>query len=456
MQYDAGEKAFSMRQRDNRSFSAITLRTACLFPLISALIAGGCNNGSDDPPTPGNPSFRVALSVSPFSEILFNAGLSFTDGRSTATSSSELTQLYMDYGANEIFARISTERATSAIGEDRSLDKGLLRAQLAVSLDLPLNAELGLFGSYGDHSCQTPPDFSEYPGITLPGPWASLTVDQMIPPLRAYGKLAAQEILATGVTVNFWDIGNEIGFGTAGVAPQPIVNSTCDTLEGGSGWYQAPDAVDPEIGTESVASLHAMSDSARIAWLQTHVWPHEARLLAAVAEGIREVDPAAKFSTHIISSFGSDFAIAFYQAMAAGGFGVDEIGFSVYPSSSPGTAQGRFEDLKETITAVRTAFPTTPVFIAEYAYPAAPMTTGPYQNWNYEVPGYPLTNSGQADLLRDLVSWGRNNGVSGIRPWAPELYLDHWAPMSLFEAISLTQAGARPSLAALNEALSRL
>jgi arabinogalactan endo-1,4-beta-galactosidase len=326
---------------------------------------------------------------------------------------------------------------------------------LAVSFSLPLNPELGLFGSYGDHSCQTPPDFSEYPEITLPGPWASLTVEQMIPPLRAYGKLAAQEILTTGVAVNIWDIGNEISFGTAGVAPQPMANSACDTLEGGSGWYQAPDAVDPVIGTESVESLHAMSDSARIAWLQAHVWPHEARLLAAVAEGIREVDPAARFTTHITSSLGSDLAMAFYQAMADGGFVVDEMGFSFYPSSNPGTAQGRFEDFKSLVTAAKATFNTTPVFIAEYAYPAAPMTSGPYQAWNNEVPGYPITADGQAELLRDLVIWGRANGVSGIRPWAPELYVGHWEPMSLFEATGPTQASARVSLSALFEALTQ-
>jgi arabinogalactan endo-1,4-beta-galactosidase len=174
-----------------------------------------------------------------------------------------------------------------------------------------------------------------------------------------------------------------------------------------------------------------------------------------VAEGIREADPTARFSTHITSALGSEFALAFYQAMAAGGFVVDELGFSLYPSSDPGTAQGRFEDFKATVGALKTAFGTTPVFIAEYAYPAAPMATGPYQSWNYAVPGYPISADGQANLLRDLVSWGRANGVSGIRPWAPELYVGHWGSMCLFEASSLTQASARPSLAALSDALAR-
>lgn len=424
--------------------------------LTFSLFAGGCNNGGSNPPPPvDNASFRVALSVSPFSELMFDAGLSLNDGQTTAGSVSELAQLFMNHGGNEVFARISTERTASVIGEDRSLARGVSRAGLAVSVALPLNPELGLFGSYGDHSCQTAPDFSEYPEITLPGPWESLTVDQMIPALKSYGKLAAQEILSTGVRVNIWDIGNEVSFGTAGVAPQPMVGSTCDTLEGNSNWYRAPDGVDPVIGTESVASLHAMTSSDRIAWLNAHLWPHQARLMAAVAEGIREADPTARFSTHITAALGSDFAVGFFQAMANGGFTVDEIGFSFYPSSGPGPAEGRFEAFKEIAGNVQSAFPATPVFVAEYAYPAEAMSSGPYQTWNYAVPGYPISPQGQADLLKDLVSWCKLNGLSGIRPWAPDLYVGHWGPMSLFTATQLTQAAARPSLAAIQEALAR-
>ena len=42
--------------------------------------------------------------------------------------------------------------------------------------------------------------------------------------------------------------------------------------------------------------------------------------------------------------------------------------------------------------------------------------------WNYAVPGYPQTPDGQARFIRELVAWGRSEGVlSGIRPWAPDL-----------------------------------
>lgn len=430
--------------------------------LISSLTACGGGGGSSDesdsgtgnnPPPNNAPIFsRVALSISPFSEIIFNAGLSMTDGNVTASSITGLSNLYITHGGNEIFARMSTERTTSAINEDRSLAQAVNRANHAKSLNLALNPELGLFGTYGDGSCQTMPNFSEYPEITLPAAWETLTVDQMLPALKKYGEIVAQAIVNTGVSVNVWDIGNEIGFGTAGVAPQPLPGSLCDTTEGTSNWYRAPDGVDPVIGTESVLSLLQMSEDARITWLQAHVWPHEARILAAVADGIRNIVPGAKFSTHIGYGKGDKFAVAFYTAMRDGGFDVDEAGFSFYPSS--GSVSGNQLDyFKNVILAVRQSL-NKPVFIAEFAYPAKLMTIGPYANWNFAVPGYPLTETGQANLLYDLVAWGKDNGVTGIRPWAPDVFVGHWEPMALFTPISATQAHSRAGLTSIASALA--
>lgn len=426
-------------------------RVSALLTFVLSLTACGGGGGSNGGNT--QPAFtRVALTVSPFSEIIFNAGLSITDGNLTANSINGLSNLYMAHGGNEIFARMSTERTTSAIGEDRSLAQAVNRANHAKSLALPLNPELGLFGTYGDGSCQTMPDFSEYPEITLPGAWETLTVDQMLPSLRIYGEIVAQAIKDTGVTVNIWDIGNEIGFGTAGVAPQPIPGSLCDTTEGTPNWYKAPDGVDPVIGTESVFSLLVMTEDERITWLQAYVWPHEARILSAVADGIRKVEPGAKFTTHIGYGKGDKFAVAFYTAMRDGGFDVDEAGFSFYPSS--GSVSGNQLDyFKTVVLAVRQSL-NKPVFIAEYSYPAKLMSSGPYANWNFAVPGYPLTETGQANLLYDLVLWSKDNGVTGIRPWAPDVFVGNWEPMALFTPINATQAQARAALTSIENAMA--
>jgi len=92
-----------------------------------------------------------------------------------------------------------------------------------------------------------------------------------------------------------------------------------------------------------VAELMGMSETGRIAWLEAHLWPHEARMIAAVADGVRSVDPHARFSTHLsgITSVISTQAVAFYKAMERGGFQADKLGVSYYPTFSASVASVR-------------------------------------------------------------------------------------------------------------------
>ena len=270
----------------------------------------------------------------------------------------------------------------------------------------------------------------------------------MLPVLRLYGVTAARQILDTGVKVRIWDVGNEVEFGIAGVAIQPMPGA-CDDTAGGAGWYKPPDAVDAAIGKMSALTLVRMSDAKRIEWLQTHVWPHEAKMLAAVAEGIRSVDPRARFSTHVsgMTSVLPAQTVAFFKAMRDGGFVADELGVSYYPTSSnsPRDRLQAFKDMAD--TAQRELG--RPVFIAEFGYPAKTMKL--VFIWNDEVKGYPLSQEGQANFIRDLVAWGVGTGtLSGIRPWAPDLAAPGWAPMSFFENAGKT-ATARPAIDAILE-----
>ncbi len=377
--------------------------------------------------------FRVSLSVSPFTEIVLNSGTSFSDGGITAMTAEGVQRIFMNHGSNEVYARIATTQKYQTGFGDHSVDRGLQRAKLAADLRLPFNPELGLFRIYGDIRCQPAPDFGDYPAIELPGPWASLTLDEMIPALRAYGAAASRQILATGAQVRIWDIGNEIEFGVAGVAIRPAPGS-CDDAIGANeqDWYQAPEAVDPSIGKMTFQALMGMTERMRIGWLARHIWPHEARMLAAVASGIRSADPRARFSTHIsgIASTQPAVAVAFFQAMSDGGFAADELGVSYYPTSSA-FPKDRLQAFKDTAKAAQRALGRQ-VFVAEFGYPAARMQ-GAFP-WNDTVAGYPETPDGQASFSRDLVAWGRREKVlSGIRPWAPDLAFPGWAPMSLFE-----------------------
>lgn len=74
-----------------------------------------------------------------------------------------------------------------------------------------------------------------------------------------------------------------------------------------------------------------------------------------------------------------------------------------------------------------------PVFIAEYGYPSKTMADGHYKTWSNKTKGYELTPEGQSNILRELILWGRENGVSGIRPWAPDFIEPVWESMSFFE-----------------------
>jgi len=415
-----------------------------ILTIIWVEMAGICL--AQNPPSSDN--FRIAVSLSPFIELEIQNGITFTDGKTTAHNPEELQRLFENHGANEVYARIATtQRYRTGFG-DHSMDRGLDRARTAKALGLPFNPELGLFNIYGDVRCQPSPDFSDYPQIKVPGEWTSLKLEEMLPILRSYGAIAAKQILDTGVKVRIWDIGNEVEFGMAGVAVQPLPEG-CDDTAGGKGWYRGPDKVDPEIGKKSVFDLAKMPEAERISWLQKHLWPYEAQMFAAVVAGIRSVDPDARFSTHVsgITSVLPALALAFYKAMNDGGFAPDELGFSYYPTSSRNPPD-RLQAFKDMATGVHQALH-RPVFIAEFSYPAARMESGFI--WNDAINGYPLTPEGQANFIRDLVAWGTKAGLlSGMRPWAPELVVGGWGPMSFF-TLDGKAATARPSLDAIRE-----
>lgn len=429
------------------ALGSLGLMASFLLTFAASGTAGQKSEPAAASPAPRAEDFRISLSVSPFTEMVLKTGIAFTDGKTTAQTPEELQRLFMKYGANEVYARIATSHKTTPGFGDHSLELGLARARLARSLGLPFNPEIGLFKVYGDLRCQPSPDFSEYPELKVLGPWESLTIGQMLPVLRAYGAIVAKAILDTGAKVRIWDLGNEIELGMAGVAPRPIAGQ-CEDYTGGPGWYKPPDKIDPEIGKKTIQELLKMPEAERIAWLQAHIWPHLARMFVAVAEGIRSVDPGAKFSTHVSGATAPlpKQAVAFYKAMREGGFVPDELGFSFYPTFT-NQPPDRLEAFKQTVILVNSEFH-RPVFLAEFAYAAASdPSSGIFSSAN-AIPHYPLTPQGQADFMRDLADWGKTRGLSGIRPWGPDTAISVWQPFALFEVKGKT-AVARPALAAI-------
>lgn len=172
------------------------------------------------------PAFRTSVSVSPFTETVLKS-LTLTDGAPAAHTVAEVQQLFNRHGATEVYQRIATRKLAPQGDAEHGWARGLERARLARDLGMPFNPEIGLFASYGDGATyQEPPDFTDYPSIRLPGPWTSLTLDQMLGPLREYAALVARQILATGVTVNYWDLGNEVENGIPASPSGPCFPTT--------------------------------------------------------------------------------------------------------------------------------------------------------------------------------------------------------------------------------------
>jgi arabinogalactan endo-1,4-beta-galactosidase len=380
----------------------------------------------------------VSLSVSPVTETVLGS-VSLTDGSRTADTVAEVQRLFNRRAATEVFARVATlEHAGSGDAEYGSA-RAIERARLARDLGMPLNPELGLWAVYGDIRAQPAPDFSDYPSIRLPGPWTSLTLAQMERALLQYGALAARQLLATGVRVNYWDLGNEVDWGVAGVAVRGFDPTG----------YSPPDAVDPGIGQMTAVRLLQMPEADRIAWLQQHMWPYVGRLLAAAAQGIRSVDRAAKFSTHLASIAVQDatFPVAFWAAMNQAGYYPDQFGTSLYPTNGdPGDRRAVFLNIAGTL---QQRFGKQ-LFFAEFGYPSGQM--GPPFAWNTTQAGYPQTPDGQFRYLRDLAAQSVATGaVGGIRPWGPDYCTasGRWEPMSLFT----DAGGAKPALGAIEDGL---
>ena len=214
------------------------------------------------------------------------------------------------------------------------------------------------------------------------------------------------------------DLGNEIELGVAGVA-------------GGQDWYQAPNAIDPAIGKMTFEALMQMPESKRIACLAEHIWPHEARILAALASGICSVDSKSRFSTHVsgMATTQPTFTVAFFKAMKDGGFPVDEVGVSI--------ARPRLHLRKIACKPSKTWLKRfSASSAARFSSPSLVQARGckGYSSGTTRFPAIQQTPDGQATFARDLVTWGRRQKVlSGIRPWMPDLPLATWAPMSLFK-----------------------
>ena len=374
--------------------------------------------------------FRVALSLSPFSLNQFDSNYTFVVNGETATTPEELQTIYNSLGSTEMYVRIATKRhkttENTVDGEPdenanvHTFDQALRLCRIAASLNVPINPEIMCAYTYMDMDRIQAPRFNEYPefnGLMNGKEWSELTLDEVCAVLEAYGEFVADSILATGCTVKNWNLGNEANFGFAGI---------------GMG---ATTAVNPKLAKAGALKRYTASLFS-IGWLKRNVWKYNAEEYAAVKRGVLKayanhgIDASdVKFSTHIATVvFTPRCSAAFFKYMAKHGYEMETAGISYYPSA-PAMSFNKKKLLKKTISRINRKCE-IPVFIGEFSYPSGKME-GPFASWNKKLKGYNKDQQGQADIYKDVIAWGRDNGMAGIRYWAPDY--KGWYAMSMFE-----------------------
>ena len=423
-----------------------------------------------------NEDFRLSLSISPFHRIpRWNPGVDSTfyypafcsnpTALNTASSWSGTAraktwladqQIFVEAGSTEAFIRLGTYKneylqynylplLTAIVCGDSSLQcaKNTIIPP-SIQLGLPINVEINLFSKYGDVQGQPGPDFSQWPTVQALMPegkqWHQCTIEEMCAMAYEYGQVIADELISIpGININVWDIGNEVNLGFGGVAIQPRpgfqegTGNSRGNPELGRNWYRAPDAVNPVLGQTTFEQWVFMSEYEKIEFCEEHLWPYQFPLMKAVADGIQVVVPDATFSTHITWIEQKEFALAWYSALIESGFPIDIAGISLYPSAG-GTTTAQADEAyamsKETMRAIVTELG-LPVFVSECGYPSE-MPSAAWSDFRTPLTGFPFTLQGQEDQLEDLISWGMENGVVGIRPWCADLAKGDWNAFAFF------------------------
>lgn len=334
----------------------------------------------------GPQGFRVGVDAS-FVAVGEQQGHSFWVGDDRV----DPLELFAANGANAFRLRLF-------VGEkgESKLDFATEMAKRAVPIGLKPYLVLFLSDDWADVNKQ--PALAE---------WADLSLEERAEAIRKYSYETVQHFIEQGITMDFYEIGNEIDYGIAGVF--------ADTKH----------PRDPRN-------------------LRQSIWVDEAFLIKAAIEGVRIADPEAKILLHIATSWSPDFASAFFQAMIDLGVDYDYVGLSYYPS-----AFGSLTAIQFCVTLDRlSAEVGKPIIIAETAYPSEPPTGGLFHDWRRPVYGYPLTPEGQAWWLMDVLEAMRDRGdVMGVYIFSPSFWFsgELWGPFALFNS----EGRARPAVASL-------
>jgi arabinogalactan endo-1,4-beta-galactosidase len=236
--------------------------------------------------------------------------------------------------------------------------------------------------------------------------FSNLSLERKADVIRNYASNTTRTLLSNGIDADLYEIGNEIDYGFCGVFEQNLTRQE------------------------------------NLSWMQNTIWPQAAVLLQAGLQGVRAVDPSARFILHIAHWWDYNFSEAFFRTMITNGFPLDYLGLSFYPSSGiynitlayQGIGNGTLSQLRfrQTTEKLASTFG-KPLIISEYAYPSSSWILGPFSSFDHAVQGFPLTKQGQKAWLQDFLRWTTNHSfIAGTFYFSPEFHRLIWCPFSLF------------------------
>ena len=251
----------------------------------------------------------------------------------------------------------------------------------------------------------------------IPKEWGSLNDSQLEAKVYEYTKTCLQRLVKEGATPDFIQTGNEISYGML--------------------WSVNVNRSDK--------TNRCFSDSPAANWYRF------IRLLEQAAKACREVCPQAKIVIHTERSGDPAAVKDIYSRLVSVDY--DIIGLSYYPFW-----HNSLQVLSQSLSALKTAFPSKMVQIVETAY---------YYQWQPEVIPYnfssrwPISPAGQAAFAKDLIAeLKKHDNVNALYWWFPEengngpdsSVLTGWVNRGLWDD---TSHKALPGLYVLKEFLDR-
>ena len=251
----------------------------------------------------------------------------------------------------------------------------------------------------------------------IPKEWASLNDSQLETKVYEYTKACLQRLVKEGATPDFIQTGNEISYGML--------------------WSVSV--------LRNDKTNRCFSDSPDANWYRF------IRLLQQAAKACREVCPKAKIVIHTERSGDPSALKDIYSRLVSVDY--DIIGLSYYPFW-----HNSLQVLSQSLSTLKTAFPSKKVQIVETAY---------YYQWQPEIIPYdfsskwPISPAGQAAFAKDLIAeLKKHDNVNALYWWFPEengngpdnSVLTGWVNRGLWDD---TSHKALPGLYVLKEFLAR-